>query len=81
MLEDDHTGHTLRHSFGTDKFYDVCKENRIKIDSVTPTSAVYLLVARLMGHNAKDGSAPETTRMYIRSCHIKDAFYPGVRYD
>jgi integrase len=33
MLEDDHTGHILRHSFGTDKFHDTCKENRVKIDS------------------------------------------------
>ncbi|MCA1931699.1 site-specific integrase [Rheinheimera sp.] len=81
MLEDDHTGHILRHSFGTDKFYDACRENRVKIDSVTPTSAVYLLVAKLMGHNAKDGSAPETTKTYIRSCHIKEKFSPGVRYD
>lgn len=81
MLEDDHTGHTLRHSFGTDKFYDACKENRVKIDNVTPTSAVYLLVARLMGHNAKDGSAPETTKTYIRSCHIKEAFLTGSHYD
>ena len=81
MLEDDHTGHTLRHSFGTDKFYDACKENRVKIDNVTPTSAVYLLVARLMGHNAKDESAPETTKTYIRSCHIKEAFLTGSHYD
>lgn len=81
MLEDDHTGHVLRHSFGTDKFYDYCKENRVKIDNVTPTSAVYLLVAKLMGHNAKDGKAPETTKTYIRSCHIKEAFTSGVRYD
>jgi integrase len=81
MLEDDHTGHVLRHSFGTDKFYDACKKNRVKIDSVTPTSAVYLLVAKLMGHNAKDGKAPETTKTYIRSCHIKEAFLSGVRYD
>ena len=81
MLEDDHTGHTLRHSFGTDKFYDACKENRVKIDNVTPTSAVYLLVARLMGHNAKDGSAPETTKTYIRSCHIKEAFLTGSHCD
>jgi integrase len=81
MLEDDHTGHILRHSFGTDKFYDACKENRVKIDSVTPTSVVYLLVAKLMGHNAKDGKAPVTTKTYIRSCHIKEAFSPRVRYD
>ncbi|MBY0417068.1 MAG: hypothetical protein K2W88_03245 [Pararheinheimera sp.] len=81
MLEDDHTGHTLRHSFGTDKFYDACKENRVKIDSVTSTSAVYLLVAKLMGHNAKDGKAPETTKIYIRSCHIKETLHTRVRYD
>lgn len=81
LLEDDHTGHILRHSFGTDKFYDTCNQNRVNIDSVTPTSAVYLLVAKLMGHNAKDGNAPETTKTYIRSCHIKEAFLTGVRYD
>ncbi len=81
MLEDDHTGHLLRHSFGTDKFYDACKKNQVKIDSVTPTSAVYLLVAKLMGHNAKDGKAPETTKTYIRSCHIKEAFLTGMHYD
>ena len=81
MLEDDHTGHILRHSFGTDMFYNTCKEHRVKIDSVTPTSPVYLLVARLMGHNAKDNKAPETTKGYIRSCHIKEAFFSGVHYD
>ena len=81
MLEYDHTGHILRHSFGTDKFYDACKKNQVKIDSVTPTSAVYLLVAKLMGHNAKDGKAPETTKTYIRSCHIKEAFLTGMHYD
>ncbi|MCG7640141.1 hypothetical protein MHM99_01250 [Alteromonas sp. MmMcT2-2] len=80
MLEDDHTGHILRHSFGTDKFYDACKEYRVKIDSVTSTSPVYLLVAKLMGHNAKDNKAPETTKGYIRSCHIKEAFLTGVHY-
>lgn len=80
LLEDDHTGHILRHSFGTDKFYDACKEYRVKIDSVTPTSPIYLLVAKLMGHNAKGNEAPETTKGYIRSCHIKDAFLTGVNY-
>ncbi len=80
MLEDDHTHHILRHSFGTDKFYDACKECRVKIDSVTSTSPVYLLVAKLMGHNAKDNKAPETTKVYIRSCHIKEAFISGVHY-
>lgn len=73
-LEDDHTHHILRHSFGTDKFYDTCKQKLVQIDDVTPTSAVYLLVATLMGHNAAGNKAPETTKTYIRSAHIKKAF-------
>ncbi|MBO1927374.1 site-specific integrase [Thiomicrorhabdus sp. 6S2-11] len=73
-LEEDHTHHVLRHSFGTDKFYDACKEQRVQIDDVTTTSAVYLLVAALMGHNAAGDKAPATTKTYIRSAHIKEAF-------
>jgi hypothetical protein len=49
----------------------------VQIDDVTPTSAVYLLVAKLMGHNAAGGKAPETTKIYIRSSHIKEAFMQG----
>jgi integrase len=73
-LEEDHTHHVLRHSFGTDKFYDACKAQRVQIDDVTTTSAVYLLVAALMGHNAAGNKAPATTKTYIRSAHIKEAF-------
>lgn len=73
-LEEDHTHHVLRHSFGTDKFYDACKQQRVQIDDVTTTSAVYLLVAALMGHNAVGDKAPATTKTYIRSAHIKEAF-------
>jgi len=77
-LEEDHTHHVLRHSFGTDKFYDACKEHRVQIDDVTTTSAVYLLVAALMGHNAAGDKAPQTTKTYIRSAHIKEAFMQEV---
>lgn len=69
-LEEDHTGHVLRHSFGTDKFYTFSEKENIRIDDVTTTSTVYLAVARLMGHSANDRSAPQTTKRYIRSCHI-----------
>jgi integrase len=69
-LEEDHTGHVLRHSFGTDKFYKFSEEQNIRIDDVTTTSSVYLAVASLMGHSANDRSAPQTTKRYIRSCHI-----------
>jgi integrase len=70
MLEEDHTGHVLRHSYGTDKFYNFAEEANIRIDDVTTTSSVYLAVARLLGHNTDGRSAPQTTKRYIRSCHI-----------
>jgi integrase len=70
MLEKDHVGHTLRHSFGTDKFYEFAQEKNIRIDDVTTTSTVYLAVASLMGHTINERSAPQTTKRYIRSCHI-----------
>lgn len=69
-LEEDHTAHVFRHSFGTDKFYKFSEEANIRIDDVTTTSSVYLAVASLMGHSANDRSAPQTTKRYIRSCHI-----------
>jgi integrase len=74
MLEESHTYHVLRHSFATDHFYKLAKKYNMPFDNVTSTSAVYLAVAKLMGHNAADKSAPITTRIYIRSCHIKEAF-------
>jgi integrase len=70
MLETDHTHHVLRHSFATDKFYDYAQEKNIRIDDVTTTSQIYLSVAALMGHSVNDRSAPQTTKRYIRSCHI-----------
>lgn len=74
QLEASHTYHVLRHSFGTDKFYEYAQENNVRVDDVTPTSQVYLTVAALMGHSAKDRSAPRTTSTYIRSCNIKKQF-------
>jgi len=74
MLEPDHTHHVLRHSFGTDKFYEYARSNGMAVDDVTPTSQVYLTVASLMGHTTSDCSAPKTTRIYIRTCHIKEGF-------
>ena len=69
-LEHDHTGHVLRHSFGTDKFYQFAEDANIRIDDVTTTSGVYLAVAVFLGHSVNDRSAPQTTKQYIRSCHI-----------
>ena len=74
LLEGDHTHHVLRHSFGTDKFYDLAASKGIRVDDVVPTSQVYLTVAALMGHNAADNAAPKSTKSYIRGCHIKEQY-------
>lgn len=76
-LEIDHTHHVLRHSFGTDKFWEFSEERGMRVDDVTSTSQPYLTVAALMGHSASDRSAPKTTKIYIRTCKIKEAFEMG----
>lgn len=73
-LELGHTHHTLRHSFATDKFYNLAMSNNMAIDDVTTTSQVYLTVAALMGHSVTGINAPMTTRRYIRACHHKENF-------
>lgn len=73
-LEMGHTHHILRHSFGTDKFYTLAKDNNMAVDDVTTTSQVYLTVAALMGHTAGGKWAINTTRLYIRSSYIKESF-------
>jgi len=70
-LQLEQTYHILRHSFGTDTFYDAAQENGMKIDDVTYMSQPYLVTARLLGHVATGNKAPKTTRAYIRSCHVK----------
>jgi integrase len=72
-LEEDHTYHVLRHSFGTDLFYNICREKNIRIDDVTTTSGPYLYVAKRLGHSTVGKNAPSTTKEYIRSCHIKES--------
>ncbi|MBA6383810.1 site-specific integrase [Colwellia sp. BRX10-6] len=79
VLEDEHSYHVLRHSFGTNKFYEAVVENNLKLDSVTSDSLPYLIVARLLGHQTNDRrGASETTRTYIHSCQIKLAIESHV---
>ena len=73
-LDEDHTYHILRHSFGTDKFYAFCKENNIRYQDATVTSSAYLAVARLLGHTTAGKFAAQTTREYIRGCDIKKKY-------
>lgn len=79
-MEIDHTHHVLRHSFGTDKFWELSEAYGMRVDDVTSTSQVYLTVAALLGHSVTGRSAPQTTKNYIRTCKIKEVFERG-RYD
>ena len=78
QLDEKHSYHILRHSFGTDHFYDAVKQNGMRVDDVTPTSQPYLVVAALLGHEASSRGAPATTKDYIRSCHLKEKLGAGI---
>jgi integrase len=73
-IEIGHTYHCLRHSFGTNLFYDLSEENNTLFDDVSATSQVYLTVAAVLGHSITGRYGPETTKFYIRSCNIKKHF-------
>lgn len=60
--------HHLRHSFGTDVFYEECKKSGKRHDSITTESAAYIETARRMGHKADSRYANQTTKTYIHSC-------------
>lgn len=73
-LSVDNTYHHLRHSFGTDKFYDLSNSS---YRNVGADSAVMIQVAELLGHSIDVGkggrnSSLEITRGYIRSCREKE---------
>lgn len=78
QLDEKHSYHILRHSFGTDHFYDAAKKNGMRVDDVTPTSQPYLLVAALLGHSASGRGAPAATKEYIRSCNLKERLEAGI---
>jgi integrase len=67
-LEEGHVYHHLRHSFGTDIFYEECRKNGKEVDSITTESAVYIETARRLGHKVDSRYAAETTKKYIHSC-------------
>jgi len=71
LLEDNHTYHILRHSYGTDKFYDAVEDDALELESITHMCRPYLLVAELLGHETDGKDAPKTTRTYIRSVKSK----------
>lgn len=64
--------HILRHSFGTDIFYEMCKAQNKQPDSITTESAVYIETARRMGHKVEGYYSNTTTKKYIHSCGYRD---------
>lgn len=60
--------HHLRHSFGTDVFYEECRKRGRNHESITTESAVYIETARRMGHKVDGKSSPQVTKTYIHSC-------------
>lgn len=60
--------HHLRHSFGTDFFYNLCEGANKNYESITTTSAVYLSTANRLGHKVDGRYANSVTKSYIHSC-------------
>jgi integrase len=71
-IHKDHRFHIMRHSFGTDKFYEYANDVGHKIDTITANSAVMIQVAELLGHSLEGKEKGlSTTRKYIRSAQQK----------
>ena len=71
-LEEGHSYHDLRHTFGTNLFYAMCKNKAVRFDDVTPTSSIYLYVAKRMGHSINSRNSNISTKSYIRSAHVAE---------
>jgi hypothetical protein len=71
-IHKDHVYHIMRHSFGTDRFYEYAQVIGSEIDAITANSAVMIQVAELMGHSlAGNDKGLKVTRDYIRSVKAK----------
>ncbi|WP_413283903.1 site-specific integrase [Vibrio sp. MA40-2] len=67
-----HVYHHLRHSFGTDIFYNLCRSENKSYESITTTSSVYLTTAVRLGHKVDARSANDVTKEYIHSCGLRE---------
>jgi len=66
VLNAENSYHHLRHSFATEKFYELCGET--PHHAINEGHAVVTEIARIMGHKInKKGHAQEITMRYIRS--------------
>ncbi|OQK43059.1 hypothetical protein XM75_u0207 [Vibrio vulnificus] len=67
-LDEANVYHHLRHSFGTDIFYDLCVAAKKNYESITTESRVYIETARRLGHKVGGKHANQTTKIYIHAC-------------
>lgn len=72
ILERGAVYHHLRHSFGTDVFYEQCRNSGKNFETITTESATYIETARRMGHKVDGYSSNQTTKLYIHSCGYKE---------
>ena len=70
--------HHLRHSFGTDFFYNLCKGENKHYESITTTSSIYLTTAKRLGHKVDGRYAGEVTKKYIHSCGQRETLLKEV---
>ena len=70
--------HVLRHSFGTDVFYNFCQGQNKSFESITTTSAVYIETARRMGHKVDSRGANDVTKRYIHACGYRETLLNGI---
>ncbi|MFS1870104.1 hypothetical protein [Vibrio lentus] len=67
-----HVYHHLRHSFGTDIFYNLCRSENKSYESITTTSSVYLTTAVRLGHKVDARKANNVTKEYIHNCGLRE---------
>ena len=70
--------HHLRHSFGTDVFYNLCENAKKNYETITTESRVYIETARRLGHRVNGRHANQTTKNYIHACAEREAFLRAV---
>ncbi len=70
--------HHLRHSFGTDIFYEGCQKAKKSYESITTESAVYIETARRLGHKVDSKYSNQTTKVYIHACGQREQLLKEV---
>lgn len=68
QISESHVYHHLRHSYGTDFFYNLCEGQNKNYETITTTSSVYLMTAKRLGHKVDAKGANTVTATYIHSC-------------